>query len=208
LIAWLQNHGVAISGACDSYPQALQLVRRKLAVPLALVDEGRHAPLAPVHSLIGLFDVLEHLDDDEGALGNLFQALAPDGVLVLTVPAHPFLFDEADEIAGHRRRYRRGELREKLARAGFRVARLTHFMAPLAGMLAPMRFLLRLTARRLSPLARRDLELKPVPIVNDILLAVMRLERLILRWVALPFGTSLIALAVRPQVSGAPPTIP
>jgi SAM-dependent methyltransferase len=198
LLAWLQRHGVVISGACDSYPQALQLVRRKLDIPLALVDEGRHAPLAPGHSMIGIFDVLEHLDDDEGALANLFQSLAPGGVLVLTVPAHPFLFDQADVIAGHRRRYRRAELGAKLARAGFRVATVTHFMAPLACLLAPVRFLVRLMTRRLSPLARRDLELRPVPVVNDLVLAVLRLERALLRRVTLPFGTSLIALGVRP----------
>jgi hypothetical protein len=123
------------------------------------------------------------------------------------VPAHPLLFDEADVIAGHRRRYRRAELRRKLSRAGFRVATLTHFMAPLACVLAPLRFLVRLTARRLSALARRDLELSPVPVVNEIILAVLRLERLALRWVTLPFGTSLIALAVRPLApSGQPAT--
>jgi len=200
LLASLHARGVAVSGACDSYPQALQLVRRKLGVSLALVDEGRHPPLAAGHSMIGLFDVLEHLDDDEGVLASLFQALAPGGVLVLTVPAHPFLFDEADVIAGHRRRYRRAELGEKLSRAGFSIRRLSHFMAPLACMLAPLRFVVRLFARRLSPIARRDLELKPVPGVNAVMLWLLRLERLLLRSGSLPFGTSLIALAVRPGV--------
>lgn len=201
LIAWLLARGVPIAGACDAYPEALQLARRKLDVPLALVDEGRIPPLACGHSLIGLFDVLEHLDDDESTLRALFRALRPGGMLVLTVPAHPSLFDEADVIAGHRRRYRSGQLRERLVSAGFEVARLTHFMAPLACVLAALRLALRLFTRGLTPMARRDLELRKVPFVNEAMLAVLWLERMALRRISLPFGTSLIALAVRPDTA-------
>lgn len=201
LIAWLQAQGVAIAGACDAYAEGLHLARRRLDVPLALVDEGRVPPLAAGRSLIGLFDVLEHTDDDEAMLRSLFQALNPGGILVLTVPAHPSLFDEADVIAGHRRRYRRAELRDKLQRAGFELRALTHFMAPLAFLLAPLRLLLRLFTRGRSASARRDLELRPVPWLNGVLLTTLRLEKLLLRVTSLPVGTSLIALALRPETN-------
>ena len=101
-----------------------------------LVDEGRFPPLGPGYGLVSLFDVLEHIDDDTGTLRHIFSILEPGGVLVLTVPAHPFLFDEMDELAHHRRRYRGSELGHKLRDAGFEVRRLTHFMAPLVPLVA------------------------------------------------------------------------
>jgi len=103
-------------------------VRPKVAVPLLLVDEGRLPPLAHGYTLLSLFDVLEHIDDDVGTLCFLREVLEPGGVLVLTVPAHPFLFDEMDRIAHHRRRYRRSELQDKLFIVGFRILCLSHFM--------------------------------------------------------------------------------
>jgi SAM-dependent methyltransferase len=83
-----------------------------------------------------LSEVLEHLDDDEGALAGCRRLLKPGGALVLTVPGDPNLWTRWDELAGHRRRYRRAELREKLARAGFRIASLTNWGFPITGWLA------------------------------------------------------------------------
>src|SRR4029078_9351796 len=117
---------IPLAGACDAYLESLRLVRRLVEAPLARVDAGRLPPLAAGQSLIGLFDVLEHIDDDEGTLLFLASVLEPGGYLALTVPANPFLFDEMDELAHHRRRYRRGDLGKKLEAAGFETVLLTH----------------------------------------------------------------------------------
>ena len=200
LLAFLARSGVTVAGACDAYPQGLALARRRLGVPLVLVDEDGAPPLGPGHALLGLFDVLEHLDDDAGALRFLWSALEPGGVLVLTVPAHPFLFDEMDELARHRRRYTRRELRGRLEGAGFRVRRLTHFMAPLVPLLAMVRAAgRRLPGRGRPARERRDAELRVVPFVNGLLRLVLSLERLWLRVLPLPFGSSIVAVADRPR---------
>ena len=196
LLAFLGESGVPLAGACDVYPESLALVRQRVAAPLVLVDEGRFPPLAAGHSLLSLFDVLEHIDDDLGTLRHLIEVLDPGGVLVLTVPAHPMLFDEMDEIAHHRRRYRRSELRQKLEAAGFRVLRLAHFMAPLVPLVA-LRWLARVLPGRTS-LERRKLELRVIPVVNGLLRALLRLERPLVRAGLLPFGSSLIAVAEKP----------
>jgi hypothetical protein len=148
--------------------------------------------------VLALFDVLEHVDDDRGMLGFLHSALGPGGVVVLTVPAHPVLFDDRDELAHHRRRYRRGELRKKLEGAGFEVRLLTHFMAPLVPLLLAVRVLnhLRPPSRRQSR-ERQDLEFRVVPGVNEVLRAILAVERRLLRVVSLPFGSSIIAVAAR-----------
>lgn len=199
LVGYLSAQGVPIAGACDSYREGLALAATRLAAPLFLVDEGRLPPLAPGQDLVSLFDVLEHIDDDRATLHHLATVLRPGGALVLTVPAHPFLFDEADRLAHHRRRYRRAELRQKLEDAGLVVDRLTHFMAPLVpGLLAA-----RAIGALLQPVLgdarkRRDAELRVVPGLNGLMRGVLRAESLWLRFADLPWGTSLLAVAHRP----------
>jgi SAM-dependent methyltransferase len=200
LLEFLAARQVRVAGACDAYLESLEIVRHRLGIPLALVDEGRLPPLGPGHDLLGLFDVLEHVDDDREMLGFLHSILAPGGIVVFTVPAHPMLFDARDELACHRRRYRRDELRQKLEEAGFSVRLLTHFMAPLVPPLLAMRALTGLvpTSRRRSR-ERQDLEFRVVPVVNAVVRAVLAMERRVLRVAGLPFGSSIIAVAARSE---------
>ncbi len=200
LLAYLARAGVAVAGGCDAYALGLGLARQRLGVPFVLVDEGEVPPLASGHPLIGLFDVLEHLDEDLAALRTLLAALCPGGILILTVPAHPWLYDETDALAQHRRRYRRGDLRAKLAAAGFEPLHVRHFMALLVPLLVTARALGRLLPGRLRDAsARRDAELRVVPLLNPLFLGLLRLEGWASRLFPLPFGTSLIAVARRPR---------
>jgi SAM-dependent methyltransferase len=196
LLAFLAKEGVPVAGACDAYLQGLAVARRRVDVPLVLVDEGRTPPLGPGQTLIGLFDVLEHLDDDAGVLRWLWSVLEPGGVLVLTVPAHPILFDEMDEIAHHRRRYRLVELRDKLTAAGFDIGEVRHFMGVLVPLLLVVRPLGRLLPARSA--TRRDVEFRVVPGLNLVMRLLLRLEAWAARVLPLPFGSSLIAVASRP----------
>ncbi len=203
LLAFLAESGISVAGACDAYPESLALVRRRVAAPLLLVDEGRFPPLGPGQTLLSLFDVLEHIDDDVGTLLYLLERLEPGGILVLTVPAHPFLFDEMDEIAHHRRRYTRHELGSKLRAAGFEVRHLAHFMAPLVPLVA-LRWALRAASGPGSAMRRREAELRIAPVLNGLMRALLRLERPLVRAALLPFGTSLVAVAERPESGRGP----
>jgi SAM-dependent methyltransferase len=202
LLQYLAERGVRVVGACDAYPQSLRIVRERVRAPLLLVDEGRLPPLGAGYSLLGLFDVLEHIDEDVETLRFLHSILEPGGHLVLTVPAHPFLFDEMDELAHHRRRYRRLELAEKLRAAGFEVKVLTHFMSPLVPLLVLARLLGRLVFGRKRAWERRNAELSVFPALNAALGAVLRVERAVIRRASLPFGSSILALAARPRGAG------
>jgi SAM-dependent methyltransferase len=70
-----------------------------------------------------LGEVLEHVEDDRGALAELARVLRPGGVLAASVPANPALFGASDEWAGHVRRYTRPALIEACTSAGFTVHR-------------------------------------------------------------------------------------
>jgi SAM-dependent methyltransferase len=194
LLAYLASQGLPLAGACDAYVRALEVAHARVSTPLLLVDEGRPPALGPGQRFLSLFDVLEHIDDDAGTLAWLFSVLEPGGYLALTVPAHPFLFGEADRLACHRRRYRRRELDERLRQAGFEVRLLTHFMAPLVPLLALARHL----RGGSSHATGKDAELRLVPVVNGLLRGLLKLELLALRATSLPLGSSLLAIARRP----------
>ena len=140
-----------------------------------------------------LLDVLEHVDDDRGALRRLAALLKPGGHLVLTVPAFRFLWSGHDESHQHRRRYRRPELSEKIASAGLRVRCISYFNTWLFPLIAAARAVKRQSANRRSS----DLFLPPPP-VNSLLRLLMASERHAIGRISLPAGVSLIACAAKP----------
>jgi SAM-dependent methyltransferase len=144
--------------------------------------------LAPA-DVITAFDVIEHLDDDAGALERIRAVLPPGGLFVCTVPAFQFLWSGHDEVNHHRRRYSRHELRQRLESAGFRVERLTYFNALLFPAVAGVR----LIRRRTSGDPRSDMALPP-RWANRLLLHLFKFERRLVRRRSLPFGVSLLAV--------------
>lgn len=76
-----------------------------------------------------LMDVLEHVGDDIGFLEAMSRILTPEGRVLITVPAHPFLWSEHDVFLGHYRRYDRERLRDTLVRGGLDVLETFHFYA-------------------------------------------------------------------------------
>jgi SAM-dependent methyltransferase len=73
-----------------------------------------------------LINVLEHIPDDDAALRDLAATLRPGGRLILWVPALQLLYSDFDRKIGHYRRYRKGELRAQLTRAGYQVAEIRY----------------------------------------------------------------------------------
>ncbi len=80
---------------------------------------------------VGLFDVVEHIQDDVGFLKGVHQTLAPNGLVFITVPALHCLWSYEDVHAGHFRRYRLGELQRLLIRTGFKVEYSSYFFSML-----------------------------------------------------------------------------
>jgi SAM-dependent methyltransferase len=183
----------------DLLTEALVYARRRS--PGLLVQGDVHAlPFRREMSVIGLFDVLEHLPDDQRALSDLGDLLVPDGALVLTVPAHKSLWSYFDEAARHYRRYEPAELRDKLHRAGYHVEYLTHYMAVMLPLAWAWRRLTALVDRRQSGKAERTRELtlrelRVLPVLNEFLRLLLAQEaRLVARRKILPIGASLVAI--------------
>jgi len=99
-----------------------------MIVQATLEGSGFTAETVPA---IGLFDTLEHLEDDTKALRLARSLLIPGGRIYLTVPAMRWLWSAEDEYAGHYRRYSLHDLSTRLEQAGFTIEFRTYMFAPL-----------------------------------------------------------------------------
>lgn len=149
----------------------------------------------------GMFDVLEHIEDEAGALAEARRLLRPGGRIFVAVPAYPALFSREDEEAGHFRRYTLASLGRALERAGLRTLFGTYMFAPLP---APV-FLLRTLPSRLGfrgpgGASRAEGEHVPGGPVGRAVDRILEIEaRRIEAGRAVPFGTSCLAVAERPR---------
>lgn len=88
---------------------------------------------------IGIFDVVEHIEDDIGFLNHLWELLVPGGMLYLTVPAYQLLWSQEDEEGGHFRRYTLSNIKKKMMHSGFNILYSTYIF----GYLPPLIYFLR-----------------------------------------------------------------
>ncbi len=146
--------------------------------------------------VVTALDVVEHIDDDLGALREMKRVLKPGGLLLLTVPAYRFLWGRQDDINLHKRRYVARELRSRLQAAGFEVERLTYMNAILFPAIAAIRLLRRILPE--PPKLESDFAFPAPQPLNVLLSAVFGSERYVLTRFDAPFGVSIMALARRP----------
>jgi SAM-dependent methyltransferase len=182
---------LALAGS-ELKPAGLAFARARLPEVPLLQTDARRLPFADEFDVVGAFDVLEHIDDDEEALHQLFRATRRGGGIVLTVPQHPALWSVVDERSFHRRRYRRRELVDKVERAGFRVVRSTSFVTALLPLVWLSRA--RQNRRGFDPTA----EFAVGRIANAVLERIMDVERMLIgAGASLPVGASLLVIARR-----------
>ncbi|MCS6860255.1 MAG: class I SAM-dependent methyltransferase, partial [Abditibacteriales bacterium] len=142
--------------------------------------------------VITALDVLEHLEDDVGALCELHRVLRPGGYLLATVPAYQWLWSEHDEALHHKRRYGARELRCKVEAAGLQIIKLSYAISAVLPIIAAFRFAQRLRPRTGAPKTAHIRLPRPL---NQLLVAYLKCEASILRFACLPCGVSLVCVA-------------
>jgi SAM-dependent methyltransferase len=146
--------------------------------------------------LVTCIDVIEHLDDDRRAIGELMRILRPSGMLVVSVPAFQFLWGDHDTLYGHRRRYTTGALREKLEAAGLEMVKLSYFEPLFVAPLWLFRNLKKLLGRE-GDITQRDDFIKLPGALNRALTHMIAAERFPLRYLSFPFGVTILAVAIK-----------
>jgi SAM-dependent methyltransferase len=133
----------ALGFSCDALESSEAAFR--LAGALNADQPMVHLRREPAADWTGAFDalvaceVLEHIEDDRGALAGWRAWLRPGGHLILSVPAHARRWSATDEWAGHFRRYEKADLRRLLETSGFAVEELECYGFPLSNLVEPLR---------------------------------------------------------------------
>ena len=139
--------------------------------------DARHIPFVSEFDVIGAFDVLEHIEEDEEVLLQVREALKLRGIILLTVPQHAWLWSPVDEYACHVRRYSAKELHAKVERAGFEILRSTSFVS----ILLPAMWTSRFTQKRFTRGVDASPEARISPVLNRIFEIFLGLEIAMIR---------------------------
>lgn len=176
----------------DMSPKAVAYCRDRFGSSVD-VRVGRVPDDLSPADVVTAFDVIEHLEDDAGALGKIHALLPPGGLFICTVPAFSFLWSGHDVVNHHKRRYTRRLLLRRLRDAGFEVDRISYFNT----LFFPLVAGIRLVRRRSSAAPVSDIAM-PSPRINAILKRLFSSERWLVTRMDLPVGVSLLAVCRKP----------
>ena len=151
-------------------------------------------PFKDAFDVTCMFDVLEHIEDDNLALTNVNRMLKKGGKLVLTVPSHMWLWNRDDAIAGHKIRYTKGDLEARLKDNGFDIQVSRYFFISIVPLL-----LLRTRLSKDTGFSVQDSEyekdLTLNSMINNILLFISRMENKLNKFLPNFCGGSLFIIA-------------
>jgi SAM-dependent methyltransferase len=195
--------GYVVSGIAKAYPcselHGSEIFTAGLAFAAAkqpTIDfmqiDARHIPFVGEFDAIGAFDVLEHIKEDEQVLLQMYDALKPRGVMLLTVPQHAWLWSSIDDYACHERRYSAKELHAKVEGSGFEILRSTSFVSSLL----PAMWFSRFTQKRSMKSIDASAELRISPWLNRIFEIILNAEVAMIRsGINFPVGGSRLIVA-------------
>ncbi len=174
----------------DRSSYALSLTKKKINCPLVNGDLNGLPMRAESVGIIVAMDILEHLEDDVGGIREFYRVLRSGGVLIVTVPAFNFLKGIQDIVTGHKRRYLRHEILNKIEQGGFEILRHSYFNFFLF-------FPILIGRRMISVLGVKVKSENRInfPIINFFLKTIFCIEPYLLRYFSFPFGVSILCIA-------------
>ena len=180
----------------DVSPKALNFCRKKGFQELILGSAERMNFPDRSFDLIVALDVLEHVEDDKEALKGCWRILERGGLFLASVPAYKFLWSEHDEVLGHFRRYSSKEFKKKLKEAGFEEIKASYLVT----FVFPLVLSYRLFRKVFFPRSRNNLAYVVLPkILNSFFISLLKIETHLIKYINLPFGTSIVCLYRKPE---------
>lgn len=185
----LRNRGGEVIGL-EISEDAIRYASRRAPWLKVIKGSFPETDLSGKFDLITLFDVLEHIDDDNSALLTVKELLSEKGYAVITVPAFKYLWSSHDELAHHKRRYTSRELRQKIEEAGFELVKVSYFNF----IFSPLIFIVRFFRNFFGLFPSSTDFFLPPNWLNGILAWVFSTERFWLEFGNFPFGVSIITI--------------
>ncbi len=143
-----------------------------------------------------LADVLEHIPDHEGAVGWIFNHLEDNGHVLITVPAHQFLWTQMDDVLDHHRRYTMTTLLA-LFDDRFEIVYASYYNMFLFPVKVMFMLFDRLKTFLFPKVEKRSYNDMPPRFINSIFKNILKSESLIVQRGKIPFGVGLVCLARR-----------
>jgi SAM-dependent methyltransferase len=174
----------------DKNPLAISFCKKKGLKNVELGDVSALPYADNSFELILATDILEHIEDDQRAVGEIKRVLNPGGWALFTAPAFRTLWGPQDDLSNHLRRYSKKELIQKIGDSGLIVKQEFYFNYLL--------FLPILAARRLLKLFKIELRSENdvnSPMINKILTSVFEMDINMAPRLRPPFGVSILTLA-------------
>jgi 2-polyprenyl-3-methyl-5-hydroxy-6-metoxy-1,4-benzoquinol methylase len=116
---FLHSRGYDVTGI-DTAASLVRKAHERCAAATFIVGDISKVPASRLFDVVGLFDVLEHLDRPEDLLRACFPHARPGSLFIATVPAQRVLHTVIDDLSGHKRRFEAGELAALFGRVGLR----------------------------------------------------------------------------------------
>lgn len=182
----------------EIYIQGLQYARAKMPEVEFIQLDATSIPFTAAFDVVGAFDVIEHIDQDELVMQQVRAALRPGGLFIVTVPQYQWMWGALDQLVHHKRRYSRGDLVDRLRRSGFDVIYTTSFVTALFPFMIASRLLDRGRGAPADATADFASRVSLPRALNAAFDWIMRIDEAALRMgLTLPFGGSLLAVARR-----------
>lgn len=177
----------------DFSETALAYCRKSFTGDLRQCDLNEPLTLDQPYDAIVALDVLEHIQQDATAVQSLANALAPGGVAIITVPAHPWMWSRHDENCYHQRRYTKKSLEALLNQTGLRRRYLSYYNCSLFPPIVLVRLLEKVFKK--DDAGHNTENQVPSRWLNQLFYHMFRSERACMACgIPLPWGVSLIAV--------------
>jgi dolichyl-phosphate beta-glucosyltransferase len=190
MLGWPPDHALALDGNAE----LVQATQHRHALLTSVCDAAAVPIRTRAANVVCALDVIEHADDPGPIVREVARIVSAEGHVIVNVPAHPWLWSEADEVLGHVRRYTRRSLRRDLERNGLEIVWISHVFSWLTVPVWLQR------QRRTTAEEKLGLGVSS-PLISHLSMVLCRVESFVTRWISLPIGTSVLCVARIPRRS-------
>lgn len=200
-IPYLEKFGEVTN--VDTSPEVVKYLEQNGIANVVLVDGLKLPFKANSFDVVVGFDVLEHIEDEETALNEWRRVLRPGGKMFLTVPAYQWLWSDHDVSLHHFRRYTKKRLKAKVVQSRFEPAKLSYAIVFSLPLIVGFRSLNKLKNTVMKKDEKQGSEMTSYVAVpafaNSLLARILIAESWLLQHVNYLFGTTVMAIAEKPE---------